>query len=97
MLIKINIPCKKEDKDYENFDMFHTKLGQVFSLLKNTTNQNTLKRLIAERPEDYYNINRLRKQLTLYSLPYTIAIAVYRLIHEFITNVQGEYNNGKNT
>lgn len=44
--------------DYENFDMFHTELRQVFTFLKHATNRNSLQKLIAEHPKDYYNVSK---------------------------------------
>ena len=43
--------------DYENFAMFKTELNQVFSFLKCSDDKEKLKKLIANRQEEYYNMN----------------------------------------
>lgn len=43
--------------DYDNFDMFHTELWQVFSFLKYSSDKARLKKFIAEHQEEYYNVS----------------------------------------
>jgi len=43
--------------DYEKFDMFQTELKQVFLFKKYSEDKEMLKKLIAENPEEYYNIS----------------------------------------
>lgn len=43
--------------DYENFAMFKTELNQVFSFLKCSDDKEKLKKLIANRQEEYYNMS----------------------------------------
>lgn len=43
--------------DYDNFEMFRTELNQVFSFLKCSFDKKTLRELLANRQEEYYNIS----------------------------------------
>lgn len=43
--------------DYDSFEMFQTELNQVFSFLKCSFDKKTLREMIANRQEEYYNIS----------------------------------------
>lgn len=43
--------------DYDNFEMFQTELNQIFSFLKCSKDKEDLKKLIANRQEEYYNMS----------------------------------------
>ncbi len=43
--------------NYENFDMFHSELKQVFSYLKCASDKEKLQNFIAEHREEYYNVS----------------------------------------